>query len=152
MGAYRQAMSSAAWILAHGARRTDAVSATITFGTTATLLVAPHQRPSQVLEMGASGGTTAFTHAVKLADQLLDLRRRTTVRMLAVVSDGALADPGPAQRLISTLHRTGCAVLWLHPAGKRTHTFTDTTTITVTNPVDAIEHIAQAATTALHSA
>ena len=72
--------------------------------------------------------------------------------MLAVVSDGDLPDRQPAQRLITTLHDTGCAVLWLRPANLPGHTFTDTTTITVTDPVDAIGHIASAAITALESA
>jgi hypothetical protein len=72
--------------------------------------------------------------------------------MLAVVSDGELDDPEPAQRLITTLHRTGCAVLWLQPAGSAGPPFQHTTTITVTNPVDAIGHIADAAVTALATA
>jgi hypothetical protein len=43
-------------------------------------------------------------------------------------------------------------VLWLHPADLPSHTFTDTTTITVADPLDAIEHIANAAITALANA
>jgi hypothetical protein len=43
--------------------------------------------------MTAGGGTT-FTDAVKLADQLLDVRHQ---RLLAVVSDGNLPDPEPAR-------------------------------------------------------
>ena len=69
--------------------------------------------------------------------------------MLAVVSDGELSDVDPAQRLITTLHGAGCAVLWLRPQGLSGHTFADTTTITVADPVDAIGHIADAAVTAL---
>ena len=72
--------------------------------------------------------------------------------MLAVVSDGDLAGIDPAQRLLTTLHRAGCAVLWLHPQGLSGHTFADTTTITVADPVEAIRHIADAAVTALKSA
>jgi len=87
--------------------------------------------------------------AVKLADQLLNLRHRNTLRMVAVVSDGQLDNVEPAQQLISTLHRTDCAVLWLRPAGLRGHTFRDTTTIAVDDPVEAISTIAHAATTAL---
>ena len=97
-------------------------------------------------------GTDTFTGAVKLADQLLNLRHRTTVRMLAVVSDGELADIDPAQRLITTLHRAGCAVLWLRPVGLSGHTFADTTTITVADPVEAIGRIADAAVTAVENA
>jgi hypothetical protein len=118
----------------------------------ATLLVPPRQRPTQVLQMNAWDGTEEFTDAVKLADQLLDLRHRRTLRMLAVVSDGQYVDIPAAQKLITTLHRTGCAVLWLQPADLPSHTFTDTTTITVADPLDAIEHIANAAITALANA
>jgi hypothetical protein len=72
--------------------------------------------------------------------------------MLAVVSDGALADTDTAQKLITTLHHTGCPVLWLHPAAMNSNTFTHTTAITIENPVDAVRHIADAAVTALQHA
>jgi len=149
MRKYQEALSTAGWILAHGARRTEAVTTTIAFGSTATLLVAPRQRPVQVLDMQVSGGTTAFCDAVKLADQLLDLRKRHTVRMVAVVSDGALPDKPATQKLITALHRAGCAILWLRPEGKAGHTFADTTTIQVADPVQAVDEICTAAVTAL---
>jgi len=69
----------------------------------------------------------------------------------AVVSDGDLDDLDPAQRLITTLHCSGCPVLWLRPDGPG-HTFADTTTVTMTDPVQAIDHIAAAAVTALENA
>jgi hypothetical protein len=73
--------------------------------------------------------------------------------MLAVVSDANFGENiDPAQRLITTLHSSGCAVLWLRPADLSGHTFSDTTTITVADPVEAISHIAHAATTALADA
>jgi hypothetical protein len=152
MHSYATAMSSAGWILAQAAHRNQAVTTTIAFGGAVTLLVPPRARPSQVLDMGTGGGTATFTDAVKLADQLLNLRHRATLRMLAVVSDGELDDIDPAQKLITTLHRTGCAVLWLRPAGLSGHTFADTSTITVADPVEAIGHIAHAAVTAVENA
>lgn len=143
-------MSSAAWILAHGARRTDATVTTIAFGETVTLLVPPGQRPPQVQQMQALDMYERFTDAVKLADHLLNLRHRSNVRMLAVVSDGQYGDHvDAAQRLITTLHHTGCAVLWLRPDAGDGYTYTHTTTMTVTNPVDAITVIADAAVAAL---
>ncbi|MEV0811205.1 VWA domain-containing protein [Micromonospora sp. NPDC050200] len=145
-------MSSAGWILAHAARSNQAVTATIAFGSDVTLLVPPRQHPTHVLELAADGGSTAFTNAVKLADQLLQLRQPGRLRMLAVVSDGDLPDINPAQRLITTLHRTGCPVLWLRPTDLDGHTFADTTTLLVADPVQAIGHIADAATTALERA
>jgi Mg-chelatase subunit ChlD len=152
MASYAAPMSSAAWILAHAARQSHATTTTIAFGGTVTLLVPPRQHPTQVLNMRTGGGTSTFISAVKLADQLLDLRHRGALRMLAVVSDGDLADIEPAQKLISTLHRAGCAVLWLRPKDLSGHTFRDTTTITIDHPVEAIEHIARAAVTALENA
>jgi hypothetical protein len=149
MRAYAAPLSSAAWILAHGAHRNQAATATIAFGSATTLLIPPRERPIQVLEMATRGGTTTFTDAVKLADQLLDLRSTRNLNLLAVVSDGALNDREPSQKLITTLHRSGCAVLWLRPSDLPGHTFDHTTTITVTDPVDAITHITNAALTAL---
>ena len=115
MNHYATHLSSAGWILANGARRGDAITTTIAFDDTATLLIPPRARPTQVLQMQARGGTSGFCEAVKLADQLLDLRRRSSLRMLAVVSDGDLPDQTAAQKLITTLHRSGCAVLWATP-------------------------------------
>lgn len=153
MTAFARPMSSAAWILANSARRTDATVTTIAFGEAVTLLVAPHQRPAQVQQIRARDSYERFTEAVKLADQLLPLRHRTTVRMLAVVSDGNYyGHTDAAQQLITTLAHTGCAVLWLHPHGKANHTYADTTAVTVTDPVEAITVIADAAVTALQHA
>jgi Mg-chelatase subunit ChlD len=152
MQPYAAPMSSAAWMLAHAARAGQAVTTTIAFGESVTLLTPPRQRPTQVLDIATDGGTYTFPEAVKLADQLLGLRHRRGLRMLAVVSDGDLADLEPAQKLLTALHRAGCAVLWLHPAGQPGHTFDHTTTIAVADPVDAITQIADAAVTALEHA
>ena len=152
MRAYTAPLSAAAWILTHAAHRNQAVAATLAFADRVTVLIPPRQAPRQVLEMAAGGGTSTFTHAVKLADQLLDLRHQRTLRLLAVVSDGDLPDPEPAQKLITTLARAGCAVLWLRPHGMPGHTYTDTTTITVADPLDAIAHLGDAAVTALEHA
>ncbi|MFG2043942.1 VWA domain-containing protein [Dactylosporangium sp. NPDC048998] len=153
MRAFAEPMSSAAWILANAARRTDATVTTIAFGEAVTLLVPPHHQPAQVQQMHAHDGYERFTEAVKLADQLLNLRHRGSVRMLAVVSDGWFPDNAAAQRLITTLARTGCAVLWLHPRDQEScHTYADTTAVTVTNPVEAIDVIADAAVAALTEA
>jgi uncharacterized protein with von Willebrand factor type A (vWA) domain len=152
MWPYAAPMSSAAWMFANAARRTDATTTTIAFGDHVTVLVPPGARPTQVLQMQAGGGTTTFPDAVKVADQLLNLRHGRTLRMLAVVSDGDLEDIPAAQRLITTLHRAGCAVLWLRPADPDGHTFTDTTTVTVADPVEAVRRIADAAVSALAQA
>ncbi|MBM0226140.1 VWA domain-containing protein [Micromonospora sp. ATA51] len=152
MHPYAAPMSSAGWILAHAARSSDAVTATIAFGSDVTLLVPPRQRPTQVQDMHTFGGSSTFIDAVKLADELLHLRQPGRLRMLAVVSDGDLDDIPAAQRLVSALHRAGCAVLWLRPADLDGHTFTDTTTVLVADPVQAIDHIAGAAVTALEQA
>jgi VWA domain containing CoxE-like protein len=149
MQPYTRPLSTAGWVLAHAARRAGAVTATIAFADRVTLLIPPRQQPGQVLEMVAGGGTSTFTDAVKLADRLLDLRHPRTLRMLAVVSDGDFPDIQPAQKLITTLHRAGCPVLWLQPADLPGHTYTDTTTIQVTDPVQAIGHITDAAIAAL---
>jgi Mg-chelatase subunit ChlD len=151
MHSYAAPLSSAGWILSTAAHRNHAVTATIAFGSMATLLVPPRRRPTQVIDIAPGGGTNAFGDAVKLADQVLDMRQRGPLRMLAVVSDGALHDIEAGQKLITTLHRSGCTVLWLRPAGLSGHTFHHTTTLTVASPVEAIEQISTAAITALQN-
>ncbi|WP_326550129.1 VWA domain-containing protein [Micromonospora sp. NBC_01813] len=152
MDSYAAPLSSAGWILSTAAHRNHAATVTIAFGSTATLLVPPRQRPTQVLDISPGGGTTAFADAVKLADQILDLRQRGPLRMLAVVSDGHLADIEAGQKLITTLHHSGCTVLWLQPADLSGHTFRHTTTLAVASPVEAIAQISAAAITTLENA
>ncbi|MEV4481822.1 VWA domain-containing protein [Micromonospora coxensis] len=152
MHPYAAPMSSAGWILAHAARTNHATTTMIGFGSRATLLVAPRQQPTHVLQLQAAGGSSAFIEAVKVADQLLRLRQPGRLRMLAVVSDGDLPDTEPAQRLITTLDQAGCAVLWLRPADLAGHTFTHTTTILVADPIEAVDAIADAAVTAIERA
>jgi Mg-chelatase subunit ChlD len=146
---YTAPMSSAAWILAHAAHHTHATTATIAFGPTVTLLTPPNSRPQHVLDIHVAGGTDTFTQAIKLADELLHLRRPDTTRLLCVVSDGYLADRDAAQKLLSTLHHTGCRTLWLEPAGHSAPPFADTTTFAVDDPSTAITAIADAACAAL---
>jgi hypothetical protein len=152
MDEYAQELSSAAWIFAHAGRRSEAVTTTIGFGSHTSVLVAPGTRPQKVLHMVADQDTSTFPEAVKVADRLLDLRHGRTLRMLVVVSDGRLDNITAGQKLITTLHRAGCAVLWLQPAGMPCHTFTDATTLTVADPANAVTRIADAAIAALERA
>jgi Mg-chelatase subunit ChlD len=152
MAAYAEPMSSAGWILAQAAHRNRAVTTTIAFGDQVTLLIPPHHRPNQVQVMDAFDGTEDFPGAVKLADRLLGLRHRRTLRILAVVSDGWYPDMTAAQKLITTLHHAGCAVLWLQPGSHEGHTYQHTTTIRVSDPVGAITAIGHAAIAALTTA
>lgn len=152
MTTYADELSSAAWIFAHAARRSEVVTTTIGFGSHTSVLVAPGTRPQHVLHMPTGGGTITFPEAIKVADRLLDLRHGRTLRILAVISDGRLVDIPAGQKLITTLHRAGCAVLWLQPASLPCHTFTDTTTLTVTDPAHAVAQIADAAIFALERA
>ena len=150
MADYTGPMSSAAWILAHAAHHTHATTtATIAFGPTVTLLTPPNHRPDHVLDIAVRGGTDTFTHAIKLADELLHLRRPDTTRLLCVVSDGYLTDRDAAQKLLTTVHRTGCGILWLGPAGHSAPPFADTTVVSVDDPASAITAIADAACAAL---
>ena len=148
MAGYTRPMSSAAWMLAHAAGHTDATTTTIAFGPSVTLLTPPQSRPAQVHEIAVAGGTDTFPQAVKLADELLQLRRPGTSRLLAVVSDGYLADRDAAQKLLTTLHHAGCGILWIGPHGNTAAPYTHTQPITVTDPADAIGHIADAAVAA----
>jgi hypothetical protein len=152
MQSYADELSSAAWIFANAALRAQALTTTIGFGSRTTVLVPPGTRPQQVLHMVADQDTSTFPQAVKVADRLLDLRHGRTLRMLAIVSDGDLADIDAGQKLVTTLHQAGCAVLWLRPDGLPGHTFAHATTVTVANPVDAVAQIADAAVTALEHA
>jgi hypothetical protein len=98
-----------------------------------------------------NAGATATSGSPRRSNSPTNCSTCATARMLAVVSDGQYSGQiDAAQRLTTTLHRTGCAVLWLHPGDSRCcHTYTHTTTVAVTNPISAIDVIADAAVTAL---
>ena len=57
-----------------------------------------------------------------------------------------------SQKLVTTLHRSGVGILWLHPEGQPARTYADTTPLAVASPVDAITAIADAAVTTLANA
>jgi hypothetical protein len=65
------------------------------------------------------------------------------------VSDGYLADRDAAQKLLTTLHHTGCRTLWLAPAGHSAHPLADTTTLALDHPTTTVTAIANAAYVAL---
>jgi hypothetical protein len=145
MHAFAASLSSAAWILAHAAARADATTATIAFGDRVTVLTGPGQRPAQVRDMRADSGYERFEDALALADRLLGLTTPGRARLLVVVSDGNFVDTDQAQRAIDTLRHTGCALLWLAPAGKPTHTYRGVTTISVDAPETCAALIGRAA-------
>jgi hypothetical protein len=155
MRSFTAPLSSAAWILAHATTRTGAAAAvTIAFGDKVTVLAPPGRPPALVQQMTADSAGHRFVEAAQLADQLIGLTTPGVVRLAVVVSDGVFGQPGihTAQQAITGLHQTGCAVLWLQPAGRHAVTYRHTTTITIDNPAASITHIADAATTALAGA
>lgn len=148
MGTFAKPLSSAAWILAHGAHRANAVTATLAVGAFVTLVTAPGRRPTDVLELTADAPTERFVHAVTVADDLLQLTRPGRSRLLVVVSDGLFHGDGldTAQHTIDRVIRAGCAVLWLAPAGQKTHTYRGPTTVSVDEPADCTAIIGRAVT------
>jgi hypothetical protein len=145
MHAFAASLSSAAWILAHAAVRADATTATIAFGDRVTVLTGPGQRPGQVRDMRADSGYERFEDALALADRLLGLTTPGRARLLVVVSDGNFVDTDRAQQAVDALRRTGCALLWLAPAGKPSHTYQGVTTIAVEVPENCVALIGRAA-------
>jgi uncharacterized protein with von Willebrand factor type A (vWA) domain len=154
MDRFTAPLSSAAWILAHAAHRTGADAVSIAFGDQVTVLAPPRRPPAQVQQMAADSSTHRFSEATTLADQLVGLSTPGTVRLLVVVSDGVFGSHGvdTAQHAITGLHRAGCAVLWLQPAGNHAVAYRHTTTLAVTDPAASIRLIAEAAARALAAA
>jgi len=149
MHAFAAPLSAAAWILAHAGTRAGASVATIAFGDRVTVLVPPGHRPGQVCDMRADAGTEQFDQAVAEADRLLHLSSPGTARLAVVVSDGWFEDRTAAQHTLTRLRDTGCAVLWLAPANRPSHTYHGVATVAVDDPATCITHIARAATDAL---
>jgi uncharacterized protein with von Willebrand factor type A (vWA) domain len=151
MGDFAAPLSSAAWILAHAAHRAQATTATIAIGGHVTIVVPPGRRPPHVRDMHADAPTERFDDAVAAADRLLHLTTPGAVRLAVVVSDGLFYGNGidAAQHTIDRLITTGCAVLWLTPAGQDSHVYTGPTTVPVDTPTDCITLIGRAAADAL---
>ena len=75
--------------------------------------------------------------------------RATALKLAAEGAELYLTDRDAAQKLLSTLHHTGCSTLWLGPTGHSAPPFADTITVSVDNPAAAITAIANAACAAL---
>ncbi|WP_419994472.1 VWA domain-containing protein [Streptomyces boninensis] len=152
MGAATAPIASAAWILAKATALTDpdSAAATVAYDRALTAITAPGGAPTQVTELRAEGMGHRLAEATDALTAALDLATPGAGRLLVIASDGYYSD-GEAARAadrITTLTRTGCAVLWL--------AFEDdpcplpgATTVILSNPASAITAIAKAATTAL---
>ncbi|HEX5497017.1 MAG TPA: hypothetical protein VFX70_20840, partial [Mycobacteriales bacterium] len=83
----------------------------------------------------------------------LGLSAPDAARLLVIVSDG-LYRTRPrhdGQTRLTRLRATGCAVLWLAPAGTTIHPLDGATVHPLTDPTTTTQAIARAATTALRT-
>ena len=151
MAAVVKPVACAAWILASAAAHVpDARSATVVFAEKVHPVTHPGATPATVREFPATGRTLAFCEAVDALDGALELSRPGAARLLTIVSDGKLP---PRERVggqdrVTRLIKAGCAVLWL-ALGSGDTPLDDARTVTLANPAEAIDAIAQAAIRAL---
>ncbi|WP_258015870.1 VWA domain-containing protein [Streptomyces sp. AJS327] len=154
-------IASAAWILAKAVAVTgrDSTFAAVTFDKCITAITAPGRTPSQVTELEAVGGGHCLGGAINVLDAALGLTSAGTGgRLLAIASDGRFTPEqwAEANSCLGALRNSGCALLWLtfapDPHDVLRRAAPDVPRIELGAPAQAVDVLAKAATSALHSA
>ncbi|WP_084316830.1 VWA domain-containing protein [Actinospica robiniae] len=155
MQAFAKPVASAAWIMANATYQAgvDNASATIAFASQITVITRPGRPPTQVTEFDAHPGRHRISESIDALTGALALAAPGAARLLVIASDAAFepAEIEGARERIAHLIASGCAVLWLDPTGTA-KVPNGVTCLHLSDPAEAPEAIAKAATRALAAA
>ena len=151
MGALEYALGPLAWIISDGLRQIGGRCAIALFGSSAALL-SDGRRPLRLVPGIRTGGGTAFAgDAIVAATDELDMTSPNRPRFAYILSDGGWYDtPAGVQRIrwlaghdVPTIHLAiGCAPLSVEADR----------IVVITDPADALDHIAADTVAALRAA
>ncbi|MFI7467461.1 vWA domain-containing protein [Nonomuraea sp. NPDC049646] len=147
-------VASAAYILNKAVSHvTDSTAATAIFGKQVRAITGPGQNPTEVRQFEANDGSHAIGEAVQAVNIALGLDQPGAARLLVIISDGKYAtwEREPAQKEVTRLIKSGCAVLWL-ALGEGATPFDGAQLVTLTDPAQAATAIGQGAIRALRAA
>jgi hypothetical protein len=148
MGGYEYALGPIAWIITDGLRQIGGRCATALFGNSAELL-ADGIRPLVHVPGIRTGGGTAFAgDAIELVSDQLELTNPRRPRFVYVISDGGWADTRTGVERIRELAELGVPTIHLSIGVAPLSVECDRITV-ITNPAQALDHIADDTVAAL---
>ena len=149
MCAYEPSLGPIAWVLSEGLREFGGRLAIALFGNSAELL-SDGRRPLTLVPSVRTGGGTAFaSDAITLAAQHLDLEDQHRPRFTYCLSDGAWSDTQTGVKKIRELQDLGVPVVHIAIGAHPPLTVDASRVVTVTDPADAMDLIAQETVDAL---
>jgi len=149
MGAWEGSLGPIAWVLSEGLREFGGRLAIALFGNSAQLL-SDGSRPLPLVPGIKTGGGTAFaSDAVCLTAQHLELENQRRPRWVFCLSDGAWSDTETGVKKIRELHDLGVPVVHIAIGGHPPLSVEASSVVTVGDPADAMDLIAQATVDAL---
>ena len=150
MASYEYALGPIAWILTDGLRQIGGRCATALFGNSAALL-ADGTRPLALVPGIRTGGGTAFAgDAIELVSHQLEISNPRRPRFVYVLSDGGWSDTRAGVDRIRRLAELGVPTIHLS-IGIAPLSVECDRIIVVTDPAQALEHIAADTVAALSS-
>jgi len=156
MSSAMEPMAVTAWVMSEAAKRVQARTAMVYYGSDVFPTLKPGQHLDQVYVYTAPDGTEKFDKAFKTLDGGLNLLHGTGARLLVVVSDGhyTATESDAARAWVKRCEAEGVAVLWLpfDNAWAADQICRKTSAVVLPgelNPVEAATQIGQAAAKAL---
>lgn len=113
MGIYQREVSSFTWAFANAVSRLKGKVGAVAWNTESHELIAPNKRYEKIPVSNAVGGSTGLPNAIFALDGLMNLSFGEGVRVLAIITDGALPSTGPVQQKINKIAGYGVQVLWI---------------------------------------
>lgn len=115
MSSAMEPMAVTAWVMSEAAKRVQARTAMVYYGSDVFPTLKPGQHLDQVHVYTAPDGTEKFNKAFKALDGGLNLLNGSGARLLVVVSDGHYTsdEREAAANWVKRCHEAGVAVLWL---------------------------------------
>ncbi len=109
-------VASAAFVIGRAGTRINARTAAVTFGSYVDSILSPEETPTDVRQRAANGGVEEFDRAIAALDGVLNFTSAGGVKILIVVSDNHLVNPGePERRAIwmKRLKAAGVITIWV---------------------------------------
>ena len=151
MAAYEYALGPIAWILTDGLRQVDGRCAIALFGNGAQLLCDGRRPLAHVPGIRTGGGTAFAGDAIELAAAQLEMTNPRRPRFTYVISDGGWYDTHTGVQKIHWLREHGVTVIHLSIGIAPLSVDADRITV-ITDPADALDHIATDTVAALQAA
>jgi len=149
MHAYEPSLGPIAWVLSEGLREVGGRLAIALFGNSAELL-SDGRRPLALVPSIRTGGGTAFaSDAITLAAEHLELEDQRRPRFTYCLSDGAWSDTQTGVEKIRELQDLGVPVVHIAIGAYPPLSVEASGVVTVTDPADAMDLIAQETVDAL---